>query len=300
MAKPLAILSIPIFVVWFVVSKSSSAIGEDLSRGTFSRSHFFQVQSFDGGPNSQRVLELCDSLRTEIVRVWNRKSGPSTWEPRCEVILHHSRDGYSKAVGPGSSSTNGSSLVQIKSGLISRRRIDLIVDQHGALTSLPHELTHVILSDCFTGRQPPLWFDEGVAMLADTHEKQLLHERDCMDAISSKKAFPIDALVRLDQFTSSSQVAPFYGQSLTLARMLAQQKGPETLIEFAKDSMDHGIAVALKRHYQIDDVRELERQWKKEIQTLKSSTNRKPFGSVRLQPINARLDPLQPEDHTGN
>ena len=112
-------------------------------------------------------------------------------------------------------------------------------------------------------------------MLSDTHEKQLLHERDCMDAISSKNAFPIDALVRLDQFTSSSQVAPFYGQSLTLARMLVQQKGPETLIEFAKDSMDHGIAVALKRHYQIDDVSELERQWKKEIQSLKSSTRRR-------------------------
>ncbi len=272
------------FVVWFLASRSSIAVEEDSTSTTFSKSNFFQVQSFDGGPSSQSVLELCDSLRIELVRVWNGKSGPTTWEPRCEVILHRSREGYSKAVGPGSDSTNGSSFVQLKSGVISNRRIDLIVDQQGALTSLPHELTHVVLADCFDGRQPPLWLDEGVAMLADTHEKQMLHERDCMDALSFKNALPIGALVRLEQFASSGQVAPFYGQSLSLVRMLAQQKKPETLIEFAKDSMDRGIEVALNRHYQIDGISELEKQWKMEMQTLKTSTKRKQFVSVRFQP----------------
>ncbi len=78
--------------------------------------------------------------------------------------------------------------MQLKSGVIANRRIDLLVDKQGALTSLPHELTHVVLADCFAGRQPPLWLDEGVAMLADTHDKQMLHERDYMDALSSKNA----------------------------------------------------------------------------------------------------------------
>ncbi len=271
-------------VVWILTTRSSMAVNEDSTSTTFSKSSFFHVQSFDGGPSSQRVLELCDSLRIELARVWNGKSSPTTWEPRCEVVLHPSRESYSKAVGTGGSSSNGSSFVQLKAGGVTSRRMDLLLDQHGALTSLPHELTHVILADFFNGRQPPLWLDKGVAMLADTREKQLLHERDCMDAISSTNALAMDALLRLDQFTSPSQVAPFYGQSLTLARMLAHQKSPETLIEFAKDSMDHGIAAALKQHYQIDDVRELERLWKLEIQTLKSSTNRKTFAFVRFQP----------------
>ena len=284
MPKPSVHLLVLIFGVWILASKGSTALGEDSPNHTFSKSNFFNVQSFAGGPSSQKVLDLCDSLRTELVRVWSGKVGPPTWEPRCEVIIHGSRAEYSKAVGPGSDSTNGSSIVQLQSGDIASRRIDLIVDKHGVLSALPHELTHVILSDCLAGRQPPLWLDEGIAMLSDTHEKQLLHERDCIDAISSKNELSIDALVRLNQFSSSNQVAPFYGQSLTLVRMLALQKSPETLIKFAKDSMDNGIAVALKRHYQINDVGELERLWRLELLALKSSTKRKPFVSVRFQP----------------
>lgn len=281
MPKIAAHLSLLAFTVFLLVSKSPSANGEDSPGRTVSQSNFFQVQSFAEGPNSQKVLELCDLLRTELLGVWSGKVGPTMWEPRCEVIVHRSREEYANAVGPGSGSTNGSSLVQLKSGVVTSRRIDLIMDQQGALTSLPHELTHVVLSDCFGGRQPPLWLDEGIAMLADTQEKQLLHERDCMDAISSKNALTIDALLKLNQFTSSHQVAAFYGQSLTLVRMLAQQKSPDTLIEFAKDSMDHGMAMALHRHYQIDDVRELEKHWEREVQTLKSSFKRKRFMSVR-------------------
>ncbi len=280
LATPIAFF----LVVWLLASKNSLAFAEDSTGATSSKSNFFQVQSFDGGPSSQRVLDLCDSLRVELVRVWSGKSGTTTWEPPCDVIVHSSRKGYREAVGPGSNATNGSSFVQIKAGVISKRRIDLLLDQHGALTSLPHEQTHVILADCFEGRQPPLWLDEGIAMLADTHEKQMLHERDCLDALSSKNELPIGALVRLEQFPSSGQVAAFYGQSLSLVRMLAQQKSPEMLIGFAKDAIDKGIEAALSHHYQINDIRELETRWRLEMQTLKASTSRKPFVSISFKP----------------
>ena len=48
--------------------------------------------------------------------------------------------------------------------------------------------------------------------------------------------------------------------------------------------MESGIAIALKRYYQIDDVGELERLWRLEMLAQKSSTKRKPFVSVRSQP----------------
>ena len=280
-------LPVVIFSVCFLVLKISNSQGIDFSSHAFSKSNFFQVQSFADGPSSETVLQLCDSLRTELQKVWIAKQGPQTWEPRCEVILHRSRDSYSKAVGPGSSSTNGSSLVQLKSGVISKRRIDLMLDQQGTLTSLPHELTHVILADCFKGRQPPLWLDEGIAMLADTHEKQLLHERDCMEAVSSKSAITMEELVKLDRFSSSNQVAAFYGQSLALVRLLTHRKSPDSLIEFANDSIDRGIATALKCHYDIDGVCELERQWKNEVETFHSSRRRLPitgYNTVIIKP----------------
>lgn len=268
--------------IWFSVQNIS--ISQDASSHTFSKSNFFHVQSFEGGPSSQKVLDLCNSLRIELQKVWGTQEVSQLWEPRCEVILHRSRSSYQQAVGPGSGSTNGSSLVQFTSGVITSRRIDLMMGQNGALTSLPHELSHVILADCFRGRQPPLWLDEGIAMLADTHEKQLLHERDCKDAVSSRNALTLEELVRLDQFSSSSQVAAFYGQSLTLVRMLSQRKGPGSLIDFANDTIDSGIATALTRHYEIDGVRELERQWKEELHAFRSSEKRMPLVSTRFKP----------------
>ncbi len=277
-------LPLIIFCIWFAVPEISNSQGMDASGHTFSKSNFFHVQSFAGGPSSQKVLDLCDSLRIELQSVWGTKERLQLWEPRCEVILHRSRSSYHQAVGPGSGSTNGSSLVQLNSGVIASRRIDLMMDQNGALTALPHELSHVILADCFRGRQPPLWLDEGIAMLADTHEKQLLHERDCMDAVSSKNALNLEELVRLEVFNSTSQVAAFYGQSLTLVRMLAQRKSTGSLIDFANDTIDSGIATALMRHYDIDGVRELERQWKIELHAFHRSEKRMPLASARFKP----------------
>ena len=111
-----------------------------------------------------------------------------------------------------------------------------------------------------------------------------MHHAHCKDAVSSRNALKLEELVRLDQFSSSSQVAAFYGQSLTLVRMLAQRKGPGTLIDFANDTIDSGIATALKRHYDIHGVRELERQWKIELHAFRSSEKRMPLVSTRFKP----------------
>ena len=95
-----------------------------------------------------------------------------------------------------------------------------------------------------------------------------------VEAVSSKSAITMEELVKLDRFSSSNQVAAFYGQSLALVRLLTHRKSPNSLIEFANDSIDRGIATALKCHYDIDGVCELERQWKREVQTFHSSRRR--------------------------
>ena len=47
-------------------------------------------------------------------------------------------------------------------------------------------MTHVVLADLLNGRQPPRWADEGMAILADTRDKQLLHERDLTAAVAGR------------------------------------------------------------------------------------------------------------------
>ena len=161
--------------------------------------------------------------------------------PRRQMMIHGSRASYLAAVGQAGRQTSGCSFIQLDAGKVISRRIDLLVDPTGAFPALPHELTHVILADRFRGRQPPHWLDEGVAMLADTQPKQLLHDRDCREANRRGTALPIGEILHLQQFTSADQMPAFYGQSLSLVRMLSARKKPESLIPFALDASRSGL-----------------------------------------------------------
>ena len=99
-------------------------------------------------------------------------------------------------------------------------------------------------------------------MLADTREKQLLHARDCRDALASGKSLPLAQLVHLEGFSSAEQMPAFYGQSLSLVQMLAHRDKPQRVIDFALDSQTRGYEQALQAHYGIDSLHELESRWK--------------------------------------
>ena len=221
----------------------------------------FTVESFAGGPSPDRVAVLCESQRNELGRGWC--DGELTaWNPRCEIVVHATLTKYIQAVGQNGSQTLGSSLIQVNEGRTISRRIDLLVDAAGDLSALPHELTHVVMSERFAGQQPPHWFDEGAAMLADTLHKQSLHERDCRDAMRTGSAMPIAELLYLEQFTSANQMPAFYGQSASLTRFLCQKDDITKVARFACDATKVGYQQALVTHYKIESIEELERQWR--------------------------------------
>ncbi len=224
----------------------------------------FVVTSHATGLVPDKVAELCESLRFELGRAWC--DGPlSAWSPRCEIHVHGTQANYVQAVGQAGSQTLGSSLIQVNSGRTLSRRIDLLVDPDGNLPALPHELTHVVLSDRFDGQQPPHWLDEGAAMLADTEHKRSLHERDCRDALHRGSAMPLSVLFGLEQFTSVDQMAAFYGQSASLTKFLCAKGDIQKVTRFGMDAMRVGYQLSLQHHYQIASVTELERQWKKHV-----------------------------------
>ena len=225
------------------------------------QSENFVVDSFTGGPSPYRVASLCESLRRELGRAWC--DGQLTlWNPRCEIVVHATLAKYIQAVGQDGSQTLGSSLIQVDNGRTLSRRIDLLIDAAGGLPSLPHELTHVVMSERFEGRQPPHWFDEGAAMLADTLHKQSLHERDCHHALRSGSAIPITELLHLEQFASANQMPAFYGQSASMTRFLCRKDDITRVTRFAYDATKVGYKQALLTHFKIESIEELERQWR--------------------------------------
>lgn len=228
----------------------------------------FSIYSYDSSWPAVDVGKLAEERRSAIYQHWRGKDAPDAWQPKCLVVLHVSRGSYQSAVGRGSERTLGSSLLDIQKGVCQSRRIDLLTDSSNKITALPHELTHVIISDTFRGQRLPRWLDEGIAILADAHEKQLRHAEDWKQAKAQGRSFSVVGLVGLDDYPPASQFAAFYGGSASLTALLARRGDSTRLLKFAELSLEHGYDKALRDVYQIQGLAELERIWRQSDETV--------------------------------
>jgi hypothetical protein len=207
------------------------------------------------------VAEHCEQWRAKLQRYWCTAERPA-WDSKCQVVVHASSRSYLSAVGSGAGATFGSSLIQFgENKTVARRQIDFRGDSPHGIAAVPHEMTHVILADLLDGRQPPRWADEGMAILADSHEKQLLHERDLNHGVATRAAFRVAELMTLDTYPQPSRVPAFYGQSASLTACLAKRDDPARFVEFLRRSFDGGYDQALREVYHLDNIAALERLW---------------------------------------
>jgi hypothetical protein len=226
----------------------------------------FRVCSFRSAAEAEQMARYCEQLRAALADHYGFQSSQTKWHPRCEVYLFPSKRKYGAVVGRGAQETLGSSLVTPTSGSIKNRRIDLRTDVADYRTEvLPHELTHILIADHFRDGPPPLWYDEGLALLADSEEKQFLHQRDLRNGINRGKTFALADLLTTQQYPPQDRVGVFYGQCASLARFLTTQGGPRKIHEFARRSQEVGASIALQETYGINGVARLEPMWQKSI-----------------------------------
>jgi hypothetical protein len=227
----------------------------------------FQVCSLQSDAEARRVASQCECLRNALAKSWNPTAEP--WNPRCQIVLHAEIASYVRAVGGGSQSTVGSSLVTPVRGPIRTRRIDLRTDVEDVLiAALPHELCHVVLADRFRESPAPLWFDEGVALLYDPAAKRSLHERDLHAGRQRGVSVPLRDLLTQANYPPAERWGVFYGQSGSLVRCLLTKGKPEQLIKFVEGSRDVGVDWALRETYQFANINDLSEVWKRETVNL--------------------------------
>ena len=226
----------------------------------------FRILSYGSQPVDGRVGEACERLRDELCAKWHAVEGAGVWTPKCDVVLHPNDASYLREVGAGGVTTVASSLVDHKAGSISLRRVDVRSQQSQWQTAaLPHELTHVILADCFLGRLVPRWIDEGAALLADPAEKQLRHKAELAGAVADRSAFRVVELLTLEDYPAGNRWGAFYGQSLSLVEYLTQQRSTDEFIRFVQLSFDKGYDASLREVYGLADVADLERCWQSKV-----------------------------------
>jgi hypothetical protein len=88
----------------------------------------------------------------------------------------------------------------------------------------------------------------------------------------------------MEQFTSPSEVAAFYGQSQSLVQFLIDRRSPSRFVQFLTSSIDQGYDRALREVYEIEDTRQLERLWQRYVLSKAASAN----DVVASQPRNVK------------
>lgn len=226
----------------------------------------FRVCSFRSATEAEQMASYCEQVRAALADHYGFQSSKTKWQNRCEVYLYPTKQRYGAVVGRAAQETLGSSLVTPATGAIKNRRIDLRTDVADYRTEvLPHELTHVLIADHFRDGPPPLWYDEGLALTADSQSKQFLHQRDLRNGITRGSAFSLASLLAAKSYPPSDKVGVFYGQCASVTRCLSQVGPPEKIHEFARRSDQIGINLALQEVYGIAGTTELERLWRKSL-----------------------------------
>jgi hypothetical protein len=144
------------------------------------------------------------------------------------------------------------------------RRIDLRCDYEPMVSSvLPHEVTHVISAGEFGERPLPAWASEGMAVLSEPRERIARHLRDLPRYRAAGTLWSLDEFMALDGYPRPRDLGPYYAQSVSLVEFLLQKKGPQTFVQFIRDSRAHGYVQALKENYGCTFA-ELEEQWRQQ------------------------------------
>lgn len=222
----------------------------------------FRIYGIGGSNDAARIASDLESLRSRLVRTWLGEKQLPAWSPKCELRIHTTANAYAQAVGQDQFATVGASRVDLTGRRVSLRRIDVRADQAGWFAAaLPHELTHVIMTDEFLGSELPNWADEGMAVLADSPRKQSLHLRDFQAGRASGTDFRLADLVCQPCYPAAARVPVFYGQSLSLVKFLVDRKSPSGFVGFLHRIKQVGCDAALAETYGFHDVGELERRW---------------------------------------
>jgi hypothetical protein len=127
--------------------------------------------------------------------------------------------------------------------------------------ALTHELTYAVLAEVVARHNLPRRADEGMATLADSAEKRMGHARDLADALREGKRFRLSEFVAMSDYPPSGGLREFYGQGLSLVAFLVERESPRKFLKFVESAPATGYGAAIRDHYGLNGIDELERAW---------------------------------------
>lgn len=227
----------------------------------------FRVLHQNTVPLARQVASVAEKVRREQYRKWIGVDPARPWSKPCEIYLYPSAELFSSETGLSSDSP-GFSLTNTSRGQVTSRRTNLRADDPKLLlTSLPHEMTHVVLADSFASiKTPPRWADEGMAVLSEPELERRQRAMDLMVPLQRGLVYSVGDLMTMEAPRDENWMV-YYNQSVSLTWFLVEKSSPAQFLKFAQTaSKKNSWEAELRSTYRIDGYQDLQRQWSNWLQ----------------------------------
>jgi hypothetical protein len=223
----------------------------------------FRILHLGAAALAARVAQIGEGQRRRQLTLWTGAAPDAPWTPRCDVYLFPSTRVLIQMSGreakAGSAAARPSQLYR---GRMISRRINLAADdEHLLRSTLPHEISHVVLTDLLEGKRVPLWADEGLAVLAELSDRTRERYAEILAThVTRRQTFAVPSLLQMTRYPDREYTSLFYAQATSLTRLLLERGGRATLLEFLRAAAAGPAAAALQRSYGMS-LLELQTVW---------------------------------------
>jgi hypothetical protein len=197
---------------------------------------------------AQRVAEQAEACRNSIARAWlGHELAP--WSTPCPIRV---RLTAGEAGGLTSFGFNQGRVTD--QSMTVEGRLERIL-----ASAIPHEVTHTIFASYFGGPMPR-WADEGASLLSEDDRERHRHDQIALDLMARRGELPLARLFLIEDYPKD--LMSFYGQGYSISRFLIEMGGRPRFLRFVRDGLKDGWDPATRVHYQLPNVRELDRAWR--------------------------------------
>lgn len=196
---------------------------------------------------AREIAGTAEQLRDALAIEWIGRPLPR-WSTRCRI-----------SVSVDESAGGGSTTFQFAGGEVSGWKMQLTGSRETILADhLPHEVMHTVLASHF--RRPlERWASEGLAQSVESAPLRAAKLQRVQRAVAEQQHIPLRKLIRGEVSNDAHEL--HQAQSLTLVLYLQHLGGRAELIACLTDVTDNGWRAAIKEHYGIQNLKQLEIGW---------------------------------------
>ncbi len=220
---------------------------------------------------AQRVAERAEECRISVAKAWLGHELPA-WPAPCpiKVVITAGEAGGVTSFGFHQGRVTDQHMTV-------EGRLDRIL-----ASAIPHEVTHTIFAGYF-GKPMPRWADEGASLLSEDNRELCRHDDIVVDLLNRGGEVPLSRLFVVEEYPKD--LMGFYGQGYSISRFLVEMGGRPRFLRFVRDGLKDGWDSSTREHYELSNVRELDRAWKSWHRVAATDRARAPRGeSVAARP----------------